>query len=99
MRVGISGEQSFDDPPRPLDACFLRFACHQASVAEIRVMHETFKIPVPDQPWTLEGRWNSGTKGAAIAAPPHPLYGGNLDNPVLGALIDGLLADPDRTFD
>ena len=34
----------------------------------------------------------SGRRGAAVIAPPHPLYGGRLDNPVVIALADGLRA-------
>jgi alpha/beta superfamily hydrolase len=31
-----------------------------------------------------------GTRGAAVIAPPHPLYGGRMDNPVVEALALGL---------
>lgn len=32
----------------------------------------------------------SATAGAAVIAPPHPLYGGTFDNPVVIAIADGL---------
>jgi alpha/beta superfamily hydrolase len=38
----------------------------------------------------LRARRQSGERGAAVVAPPHPLYGGSLDNPVVLAIIDGL---------
>jgi alpha/beta superfamily hydrolase len=37
----------------------------------------------------LEGRWWSG-RGVAVVAPPHPEYGGRLDNPVVEALAAAL---------
>ena len=50
-------------------------------------------------PWTgcsiagaqrLRARRLSGEHGAAVIAPPHPLYGGTLDHPVVLAIADGL---------
>jgi hypothetical protein len=38
----------------------------------------------------LRARRQSGERGAAVVAPPHPLYGGSFDNPVVLAIIDGL---------
>lgn len=55
-------------------------------------MHETIEIPVAGQPWSLEGRWTPGNDKAATVAPPHPLYGGNADNPVVQSLVEGLTA-------
>jgi alpha/beta superfamily hydrolase len=37
----------------------------------------------------LEARYRPAGRNLAIIAPPHPLYGGLLDNPVLEALADG----------
>jgi alpha/beta superfamily hydrolase len=34
----------------------------------------------------LEGTWQSGVAGAAVVAPPHPEYGGSMDNPVVNDL-------------
>jgi alpha/beta superfamily hydrolase len=40
----------------------------------------------------LEGRYvaGSGSTGGAVVAPPHPLYGGSIDNPVVVATAAGL---------
>lgn len=38
----------------------------------------------------LQARQLGGEHGAAVIAPPHPLYGGTLDNPVVLAIADGL---------
>jgi len=47
-------------------------------------------IPVPDDPsldgGVLEGRFVPGapeTRGGVVVAPPHPLYGGSMDSPVV----------------
>jgi alpha/beta superfamily hydrolase len=41
-------------------------------------------------PLALEAVFDdTGQHGAAVIAPPHPLYGGRLDNPVVVALADG----------
>lgn len=40
----------------------------------------------------LEGRYLQSAQGLAIVAPPHPLYGGALDVPVVEALCAGLQA-------
>jgi alpha/beta superfamily hydrolase len=55
-------------------------------------MHETIEIPLTGQPWSLEGRWSPAGDEAAVVAPPHPLYGGNADNPVVLSLVEGLAA-------
>jgi alpha/beta superfamily hydrolase len=38
----------------------------------------------------LEARYVPGAAGAAVVAPPHPLYGGTLENPVVMATLAGL---------
>lgn len=38
----------------------------------------------------LEGCFEAGATAAALVAPPHPLYGGRLDNPVVAAIARGL---------
>ena len=38
----------------------------------------------------LEARYTPGTAGAAVVAPPHPLAGGSLDNPVVSATLNAL---------
>ncbi len=38
----------------------------------------------------LTARYTAGEPGAAVVAPPHPLYGGTLDNPVVIAIARGL---------
>lgn len=40
--------------------------------------------------FVLEARYVPGSAGAAVVAPPHPLYGGTIDNPVVGATLAGL---------
>src|SRR5690242_10050450 len=58
-------------------------------------MTERTSITVPaasGAPLSLEAVFDAGQHGAAVIAPPHPLYGGRLDNPVVIALADGLRA-------
>lgn len=38
----------------------------------------------------LEAVLGRGARGAGVVAPPHPMYGGRLDNPVVSAIADGL---------
>lgn len=39
---------------------------------------------------TLEGVWQKGPGRGAVIAPPHPEYGGSLENPVISELAYGL---------
>src|SRR6476469_9031762 len=59
-------------------------------------MTEQASIAVPaagsSAPLSLEAMFDAGQRGAAVIAPPHPLYGGRFDNPVVIALADGLRA-------
>jgi uncharacterized protein len=46
-------------------------------------------IAMPDEPWALEGIFTgvaSADSGGAVIAPPHPLYGGSMDSPVVSEL-------------
>lgn len=53
-------------------------------------MMSVLRIPVPAARLTLEAiRIGDGIPGAVVA-PPHPLYGGHLSNPVVQALAHGL---------
>jgi len=52
-------------------------------------MTKQVRIPVPADGIELEGRVGV-TPLSAVVAPPHPLYGGHLSNPVVGALCEGL---------
>lgn len=48
---------------------------------------------MPGSAFRLEGRFVPGSSesgAGAVVAPPHPLYGGELSNPVVGALVAGL---------
>lgn len=46
---------------------------------------------VPGPAFRLEGRFVPGSsESGAVVAPPHPLYGGELSNPVVGAVVAGL---------
>lgn len=47
-------------------------------------------IQVPDEPIVLEAVWQAGSDGGGVIAPPHPQYGGSLDNPVLNDIAFGL---------
>lgn len=51
-------------------------------------MHVVF----PSDEWQLEGVLTaaSPSRGAAVICHPHPLYGGNMNNPVVRALEEGL---------
>jgi alpha/beta superfamily hydrolase len=43
-------------------------------------------IPVEVEGLVLEGLWQSGPDRGAVIAPPHPEYGGSLENPVVSEL-------------
>ena len=47
-------------------------------------------IPVPDAGLVLDGVWQRGEGRAAVVAPPHPEYGGSLDNPVVNEIAHAL---------
>ena len=47
-------------------------------------------VPVEDEGLVLEGVWQSGDPPAAVVAPPHPLYGGSFDNPVVNEIAHAL---------
>jgi alpha/beta superfamily hydrolase len=43
-------------------------------------------ISVESEGIVLEGAWQAGVARAAVVAPPHPEYGGSMDNPVVNEL-------------
>ncbi len=47
-------------------------------------------IVVPDAGLVLEGVWQKGDSRGAVIAPPHPEYGGSLENPVVSELAYAL---------
>ena len=47
-------------------------------------------IVVPDEELVLEGVWQAGSHGGAVIAPPHPEFGGSLENPVVNEIAYGL---------
>jgi alpha/beta superfamily hydrolase len=47
-------------------------------------------IPVGRESLVLEGIWQGGADRVAVVAPPHPEYGGSLDNPVVTELAHAL---------
>jgi len=47
-------------------------------------------IAVPGSGLVLEGVWQKGAGRGAVIAPPHPLYGGSLEHPVVSELAYGL---------
>jgi len=51
---------------------------------------QAITIPVPGEGLVLEGIWQSSGERAGVVAPPHPEYGGSLDNPVVTEMAHGL---------
>jgi alpha/beta superfamily hydrolase len=47
-------------------------------------------VPVEREGLVLEGAWQRGDDRAAVIAPPHPEYGGSLDNPVVNEIAYAL---------
>lgn len=47
-------------------------------------------IQLPAEELVLEGVWQAGSRGGGVIAPPHPIYGGSLDNPVVSEIAFGL---------
>jgi alpha/beta superfamily hydrolase len=47
-------------------------------------------ITVPGEGLVLEAVWQAGSGRGAVVAPPHPVYGGSLENPVCNELAYGL---------
>ena len=57
-------------------------------------------VPIEDEGMVLEGVWQSGSGRGAVVAPPHPLYGGSLENPVGNEIAYALdqMGCPSRRF-
>jgi alpha/beta superfamily hydrolase len=51
---------------------------------------QTVTVPVDAEGLILEGVWQAGTERAAVIAPPHPQYGGNLEHPVVNEIAFAL---------
>lgn len=47
-------------------------------------------IAIPGEAIVLEGVWQQGSAPGAVVAPPHPEYGGSLDNPVVSEIAHAL---------
>ena len=47
-------------------------------------------VQLPGEDLVLEAVWQAGARGGGIVAPPHPRYGGSLENPVVNELAFGL---------
>ncbi len=47
-------------------------------------------VPIEDEGLVLEGVWQKGDPPGAVVAPPHPLYGGSFDNPVVNEIAHAL---------
>ena len=47
-------------------------------------------VPIEDEGMVLEGVWQSGSGRGAVVAPPHPLYGGSFENPVVNEIAYAL---------
>jgi alpha/beta superfamily hydrolase len=60
----------------------------------------TLRIQVENASITLEGRVTSASSpaGLALIAPPHPMYGGSIDNPVVRALEAAFQAEQFATL-
>ena len=54
---------------------------------------ERTSVAVDGEGLALEAVWQAGPERAAVVAPPHPLYGGSLDNPVCVELARALHAE------
>jgi uncharacterized protein len=51
-------------------------------------------IPIEAESLALEGAWQAAAgPGGGVVAPPHPLYGGSLDHPVVNELAYALYAE------
>ena len=50
-------------------------------------------IPVEGEGLVLEGVWQAGEERAAVVAPPHPEFGGSLDNPVVNEIAYALYTE------
>jgi uncharacterized protein len=51
-------------------------------------------IPIEGEGLALEGAWQAGAgSGGGVVAPPHPLYGGSLDHPVVNELAYALYCE------
>jgi uncharacterized protein len=46
-------------------------------------------IAMPGEEWALEGIYSgvAGADSGAVVAPPHPLYGGSMDSPVVAEIV------------
>jgi alpha/beta superfamily hydrolase len=46
-------------------------------------------IAMPGEEWALEGIYSgvAGAESGAVVAPPHPLYGGSMDSPVVAEIV------------
>ncbi len=51
---------------------------------------QAITIPVASENLVLEGVWQAGGARGAVIAPPHPLYGGSLDHPVMNEVAYAL---------
>lgn len=54
-----------------------------------RALDKMTAIPLPGCDWALEGIFARGSgdePGGALIAPPHPLYGGSMDSPVVNEI-------------
>ena len=47
-------------------------------------------VEVPGAGIVLEAVWQAGPRGGSVVAPPHPLYGGSIENPVVNDIAYGL---------
>jgi uncharacterized protein len=54
-------------------------------------------VSIPGNP-ALEGVWVGTGGGVAVVAPPHPMMGGHLSNPVVEALAAGIVAAHHRAL-
>lgn len=54
---------------------------------------QSVTIPVESEGLVLEGVWQVGDERAAVVAPPHPEFGGSLDNPVVNEIAYALFTE------